>query len=105
MAPSQSETWFPNGGEPIEDGGTATCYCGAVSLAFSFKNDGVRGRFVCQCTDCRKVTASMFAFNLVAADDAVTWVRGRERLATFTKTGTIASGASMTNYFAPGAAR
>jgi hypothetical protein len=47
---------------------TATCYCGAVQLAFPVDGPGMVGSFVCNCTDCRKITASMFASNFVIKD-------------------------------------
>ncbi|KAI0023025.1 Mss4-like protein [Xylariomycetidae sp. FL0641] len=125
MDPAKSQKgWFPNGGAPIQDGATATCYCGEVSLAavsaqtlYLRNGDGrpkaaslanpsqavdgenMTGAFVCTCTDCRKITASMFASNFMVKDEGLRWLRGQDKLSKFTKTETIASGHAMTNYF------
>ncbi|KAJ5405842.1 hypothetical protein N7465_007126 [Penicillium sp. CMV-2018d] len=71
---------------------TATCYCGAVQLDFSTHS-------ICHCTDCRKITASMFATNFVVADTHLKHLRGQETLTSFTQSKTIASGKAMTNCF------
>lgn len=47
-----------------EDEATATCFCGAVQLAFPTKAPGLVDTFVCNCTDCRKITASMVSLSL-----------------------------------------
>ncbi|KAI1080911.1 Mss4-like protein [Whalleya microplaca] len=90
---------FPLGSGPIEDGATATCYCGSIQLAFPVEGPGLVDTFVCNCADCRKVTASMFASNFIVEDRALRHLRGQEKLSKFTKTGTIATGNAMTNYF------
>ncbi len=46
---------------------TATCFCGRVQLAFPLSKPGLVDTFVCHCTDCRKITASMFAIKLDCA--------------------------------------
>jgi len=140
-----SKPYFPLAGSATdgwskEDEATATCYCGAVQLAFvspasesalqrtcdlsagsSFispplrsiyllssdfacesqptQGPGLIDTFVCNCTDCRKITASMFASNFVIADTHLKHLRGRDNLKTFSQKRTIASGQSMTNYF------
>jgi hypothetical protein len=96
---------------------TAICLCGAVQLAFvSLKmhlpyprhtitlriilyfltnskttkptnGPGLVNTFVCNCVDCRKLTASMFASNFAIDDKYLTHVRGRENL----KAGSIPS--------------
>ncbi|KAK0639521.1 Mss4-like protein [Cercophora newfieldiana] len=76
---------------------TATCYCGAVQLVFSL--DGVTNTFVCNCVDCRKITASMFASNFAVKDTHFEHARGKDVLKTFSQSETIASGKAMTNYF------
>ncbi|KAJ5612192.1 hypothetical protein N7510_005386 [Penicillium lagena] len=81
------------------DQATATCYCGAVQLAFPTQAPGLVDTFICHCTDCRKITASMFASNLIVADTHLHHLRGRETLKTFSQSKTIASGKAMTNYF------
>ncbi|KAJ5416385.1 hypothetical protein N7491_011287 [Penicillium cf. griseofulvum] len=78
---------------------TATCYCGAVQLAFPTQPPGLVDTFVCHCTDCRKITASMFATNFIVADTHLKHLRGQETLKSFSQSKTIASGKAMTNYF------
>lgn len=141
----RSKPYFPlagsaNDGYSNEDEATATCFCGAVQLAFvslsinssaymspkcglplalsSFlleviylccSNDvlnsqpthgpGLVDSFVCNCSDCHKITASMFASNFVVADTHLKHLRGRDTLKTFSQSRTIASGNNMTNYF------
>src|SRR5271156_5901319 len=82
-----------------DDSATATCFCGAVQLAFPTEGPGLLGSFVCHCTDCRKITASMFASNFVVLDAHLTHVRGRDNLTSFGQSKTIASGNRMTNFF------
>ncbi|KAJ6123244.1 hypothetical protein N7512_005709 [Penicillium capsulatum] len=86
-------------GWSTEDRATATCYCGAVQLAFPTKAPGLIDTFLCHCTDCRKITASMFASNFIIANRHLEHLRGREKLSTFSQSKTIASGKAMTNYF------
>ncbi|CAP60287.1 uncharacterized protein PODANS_1_5930 [Podospora anserina S mat+] len=76
---------------------TATCYCGTVQLIVSL--DGVVNTFVCNCADCRKITASMFASNFTVKNSHFEYARGKDRLKTFSQSQTIASGKAMTNYF------
>lgn len=57
------------------------------------------GTFVCNCTDCRKITASMFASNFIVEDSHLQHLRGRDALKAFGQSKTIASGNTMTNYF------
>ncbi|EOD49721.1 hypothetical protein K435DRAFT_695196 [Neofusicoccum parvum] len=82
-----------------EDEATATCFCGAVQLVFPTQGPGLVDTFVCNCFDCRKITASMFASNFTVDDKYLTHARGRDNLKTFSQSKTIASGNSMTNYF------
>ncbi|KAJ7864930.1 Mss4-like protein, partial [Mycena leptocephala] len=60
---------------------------------------GLVGSFVCNCSDCRKITASMFASNFIVADTHLTHLRGRDNLNTYSQSRTIAAGNIMTNYF------
>ncbi|KAJ7648357.1 Mss4-like protein [Mycena polygramma] len=85
-------------GQPNEEA-TATCYCGVVQLQFPTEGPGFAGAFICNCVDCHKITASMFASNFTIADTHLTHVRGRENLSTYSQSGTIATGNNMTNYF------
>ncbi|ETI29473.1 hypothetical protein G647_01926 [Cladophialophora carrionii CBS 160.54] len=78
---------------------TATCFCGAVQLEVPTTKPGLVETFVCNCYDCRKITASMFASNFVVDDRYITYIRGRENLTAFAQSKTIATGNTMTNYF------
>ncbi|KAJ6598887.1 Mss4-like protein, partial [Mycena vulgaris] len=82
-----------------EDEATATCFCGAVQLAFPTEGPGLVDVFICNCTDCRKITASMFATNFVVADTHLKHLRGRDNLTTYSQSRTIATGNTMTNHF------
>lgn len=55
--------------------------------------------FVCNCSDCHKITASMFASNFTIADTHLKHLRGRENLTSYSQSCTVASGNTMTNYF------
>jgi hypothetical protein len=95
---------FPLAGRALDgwskdDLATATCYCGAVLLAFLTKGPGLLSTFICHCTDCRKITASMFASNFSVRDTHLTHIRGRDNLTAYGQSRTIASGKLMTNYF------
>ncbi|KAF1937376.1 hypothetical protein EJ02DRAFT_412506 [Clathrospora elynae] len=81
------------------DEATATCFCGAVQLAFPTEGPGLVNSFVCNCTDCRKITASMFASNFTVADKHLKHIRGQDNLKTWGQSETVASGKKMTNYF------
>jgi hypothetical protein len=100
---------------------TATCYCGAIQLAFVSQYlfvekpifmtqhsdatlqptaaPGLIDTFICHCTDCRKITASAFTSAFVVAVSAVKHIRGQQKLREFAQSKTIASGRAMTNYF------
>jgi hypothetical protein len=82
-----------------EDLATATCFCGAVQLAFPTQGPGLLSTFVCHCTDCRKITASMFTSAFSVLDTHLTHIRGRDNLTAYGQSHTIASGKLMTNYF------
>ncbi|KAF7965518.1 hypothetical protein HWV62_43078 [Athelia sp. TMB] len=100
----KSQPWIPaigtaEGGWSKEDEATATCFCGAVQLAFPTEGPGLVDTFVCHCTDCRKVTASMFASNFTIDDTYLKHLRGRDNLSTWSQSRTIESGNTMTNHF------
>ncbi|CAM1505914.1 Fc.00g115510.m01.CDS01 [Cosmosporella sp. VM-42] len=100
----KSQSYIPlasqaHDGWSTEDEATATCFCGAVQLAFPTSGPALVSSFVCNCTDCRKITASMFASNFVIADTHLKHLRGRDNLKTFSQSQTIASGGNMTNHF------
>jgi hypothetical protein len=106
MAPpaDNSSPYFPLAGASSDgfsnqSSATATCYCGAVQLSFPTHGPGLLSTFTCHCTDCRKITASMFASNFSVANTHVTHLRGQDNLTTYAQSKTIASGHLMTNYF------
>ncbi|PWN31794.1 uncharacterized protein FA14DRAFT_93039 [Meira miltonrushii] len=78
---------------------TATCFCGGVQMVFPTEKPGLVDTFVCNCTDCRKITASMFASNFIAKDEFISFVRGENQLKQFAQSKTIESGNTMTNHF------
>ncbi|OAL38743.1 hypothetical protein AYO20_01949 [Fonsecaea nubica] len=86
-------------GWSTETEATATCFCGAVQLKFPTEKPGFVDSFVCNCTDCRKITASMFASNFIVASDHVTHLRGKDNLTSFAQSKTIATGHTMANHF------
>ncbi|GAM91030.1 hypothetical protein ANO11243_090770 [Dothideomycetidae sp. 11243] len=86
-------------GRSTEDLATASCFCGEVQLEFPTAAPGLVDSFVCHCSDCHKITASMFASNFIVDDKYLKHVRGQEKLKTFAQSKTIASGNTMTNYF------
>jgi len=57
------------------------------------------GTFVCNCTDCHKISASAFASNFIVKESATTHVRGKDKLKEFTQNKTIDTGNTMSNYF------
>ncbi|OBT80256.1 hypothetical protein VF21_00669 [Pseudogymnoascus sp. 05NY08] len=102
--PDKTKPYFPlaggaNDGWSKDDSATATCFCGAVQLAFPTEAPGLTSTFICHCSDCRKITASMFASNFTVLDSHLTHLRGRENLKSYGQSKTIASGKMMTNYF------
>lgn len=54
---------------------------------------------MCNCHDCRKITASMFASNFIIDDRHLMHVRGQDKLSSFSQSKTIESGNTMTNHF------
>lgn len=102
----------------IDDLATATCLCGAVQLAFvcslrhqqtpgltcnlcqPTEGEGLVNSFVCNCVDCRKLTASTFASNFAIASTHLKHIRGQSNLKTWTNTVTpIRPNTSMTDHF------
>ncbi|KAI1265445.1 Mss4-like protein [Xylariaceae sp. FL1019] len=78
---------------------TATCFCGEVQLSLPIEGPGMVDVFICNCSDCRKITASMFASNIIVDDKYLKHLRGQDNLKTFAQAKTIGSGGLMTNYF------
>jgi len=100
---SPKPTFYTSGlaedGYSREDEATATCFCGAVQLAFPLSRPGLVKSFVCDCADCRKITASMFASNFIIDDSYLKHLRGQSNLKTFSQSKSVASGNTMTNHF------
>lgn len=65
------------------------------------KSPGLANTFVCHCSDCRKISASMFATNLTTLDTHTRYVRGEDHLVLFTQNDTITKNRTMTNAFCP----
>ncbi|WAO87661.1 CENP-V/GFA domain-containing protein [Fusarium falciforme] len=87
-------------GWSTEEEATATCYCGAVQLSFPLSKPGFVLAFVCHCSDCRKITASMFTTGFIILDSHLRHVRGEENLKQFGQSDTIErKGNLMTNFF------
>ncbi|EMF08884.1 uncharacterized protein SEPMUDRAFT_73145 [Sphaerulina musiva SO2202] len=86
-------------GEDDKKTATATCYCGTVQLEFVTEGEHFVDTFICNCTDCRKITASMFASNFIIADPGVKHLRGEDKLTRYAQRNTIKSGCEMANYF------
>lgn len=60
---------------------------------------GLYASFLCNCNDCHKITAAMFAANFTVRDTHLTHLRGQENFSTYTTDKTIGTDNSMTNYF------
>lgn len=60
---------------------------------------GLFNTFVCNCSDCHKFHASMFASNFTIDDKYLKHERGQDNLTRFAQKKTIASGNEMANYF------
>ncbi|KAE8453770.1 hypothetical protein EG329_009282 [Mollisiaceae sp. DMI_Dod_QoI] len=100
----KSTPYFPLAGVAMdgwtkEHEATATCFCGAVQLAFPTDGPGLVNTFVCNCYDCHKITASMFASNFTVLDTHLKHLRGQENLKTYGQSKTIGSHQKMTNFF------
>ncbi|CZR65633.1 uncharacterized protein PAC_15533 [Phialocephala subalpina] len=90
----------PGDGYSNDKEATATCFCGAVQLAFPVVGPGLVDTFLCNCTDCHKFTASIFASNFVITDSYLKHLRGQSNLSTYSQTKTVyTKGNEMTNYF------
>ncbi|KAK0250416.1 hypothetical protein LTR91_017783 [Friedmanniomyces endolithicus] len=78
---------------------TASCFCGTVQLELPVEGEDMVNTFVCNCNDCRKITASMFASNFIVKDSALKHIKGQDKLTEYSQSKTVASGNNMTNYF------
>lgn len=63
------------------------------------EGDNLVDTFICNCSDCRKITASMFASNFIVKDSALKHLRGQDKLTKFSQSKTIETGNTMSNYF------
>ena len=98
----KSKPYIPlpsDGAYSTDSEATATCFCGAVQLAFPTTAPGLVDTFLCNCTDCHKITASMFATNFTVADSHLKHLRGKENLKVFSQSQTVLRGNDMANYF------
>ncbi|KAL5380493.1 hypothetical protein DPSP01_007813 [Paraphaeosphaeria sporulosa] len=86
-------------GWSTETEATATCFCGAVQLRVPLTAPGLVDTFICNCPDCHKITASMFASNFTVLDTHTSFIRGEANLTAFGQSDTIGRGHLMTNYF------
>ncbi|KAL6897441.1 Mss4-like protein [Trichoderma evansii] len=78
---------------------TATCLCGTVQLSFPVEGEDLINTFVCNCSDCHKLSASMFCSNFTVSDKSLKHVRGQDKLTRWAQNKTIASGATMEDSF------
>lgn len=90
----KSKAYIPLAGETTdgwssETEATATCFCGAVQLKFPTEAPGFVDSFICNCTDCHKITASMFASNFVVRTSHLEHLRGRENVTEYSTTKSI----------------
>nr|OQO21504.1 hypothetical protein B0A51_11295 [Rachicladosporium sp. CCFEE 5018] len=86
-------------GGPDADKATATCFCGAVQILFPTEKPGFVDSFICNCSDCHKITASMFASNFIVKEKYTTHTRGKDKLTKYAQSATIESGNTMENHF------
>ncbi|THW26194.1 hypothetical protein D6D23_03683 [Aureobasidium pullulans] len=78
---------------------TATCFCGTVQLEVPVEGPDFLFAFVCHCTDCRKLTSSMFTSGFAVNNTAMKHIRGEEKLTKYSQKKTIESGNYMTDFF------
>ncbi|GAA5987053.1 hypothetical protein JCM10908_001007 [Rhodotorula pacifica] len=83
-----------------ENEASATCFCGAVQLAFPVKGDGLVDTFICHCYDCWKLTASvMGTAAFVVKGSHLKHIRGKDNLTSFGQSDTVTTGNTMTTSF------
>ncbi|KAH5578449.1 hypothetical protein HBI24_162690 [Parastagonospora nodorum] len=97
MSDSTKSSTLPSAETPNR--ATASCFCSAVQLSFPTTGPGIANITICNCTDCRKITASMFASNFSINDDYLIHERGQSNLKTYSTKHSVQSGKTMTNYF------
>src|SRR3989442_242729 len=86
-------------GYSTKEHATASCVFGSVQIDLPTSKPGLFHTFICNCFDCRKITASMFASNFIVADEYIKYIRVRNNMTAFAKPNTIATKNTMTNYF------
>ncbi|PSK33634.1 hypothetical protein B9Z65_7521 [Elsinoe australis] len=86
-----------NDGHSTPTSATATCFCGAVQLAFNPST--VTDVHLCNCTDCHKIHSSLFGCNFVIPDSALQHVRGQNKLTEYSTSKSVGTGNTMTNHF------
>ncbi|KAL4936098.1 hypothetical protein BDV06DRAFT_114222 [Aspergillus oleicola] len=101
---NKTKSYFPLAGARQDgwsngDRATATCFCGVVQLSFPTQGPGLIDTFICHCTDCRKITASMFASNFTIDNKYLIHERGCESLSSYSQSKTVGTGNTMTNFF------
>ncbi|WWC66339.1 uncharacterized protein I206_100240 [Kwoniella pini CBS 10737] len=102
--PEGDGPWIPLGGgtEKGYNNGkeaTATCFCGEIQLAFPIDKESIKGTFICHCTDCRKVSSSMYATNFIIETKDLKYNFGKEKIKIFKQSKTILEKNSMSNFF------
>ncbi|KAF2167137.1 hypothetical protein M409DRAFT_36621 [Zasmidium cellare ATCC 36951] len=86
-------------GEGTDHTATATCFCAAVQLSFPTEGPGLVTTLTCHCSDCHKISASMFTSVFIVSEDSVNHVRGQDTLTRFSGKPRSLSGSKMTNSF------
>jgi hypothetical protein len=70
-----------------------------MSLMQPTQGPGLVDTFICNCTDCHKITASMFSTIFIINDAYLKHLRGKETLSVYSQSKTTVSGKAMTNFF------
>lgn len=67
----------------------------ADQIAQPTEGEGYQGAFVCHCTDCRTITASMFATNFIVSTSHLKYNRGEDQLKSYGQSETIGSATAI----------
>ncbi len=59
---------------------TGSCLCGTVKYSVTTE---IKKFYFCHCEQCRKITGSSFASNILAKPSTVSWVSGSEKIKRF----------------------
>ncbi|OJJ94666.1 hypothetical protein ASPACDRAFT_37492 [Aspergillus aculeatus ATCC 16872] len=98
----EAKSHFPivgSDGWSTADEATATCFCGAVQLSFPTHGPGFVVSFICNCTDCHKITASIHSTGFIVHDTYLKHLRGQAVLKTYTQPKSPGSETTVTNHF------